>query len=725
MPLNADNFDSASSHPGYQGLLDDSYRDSDSSVRGPGSIFTGALTDSDLQSENCFDDQYRPLPPYYQDHSNTRDFAFSSYHAQDAMSVAAPHTTSSWLHNSYNPLSPSSAEHTMISRTDNSFISHNLLHVYHDVFEHSLSCWVSEESCPYKMPARNRTGHLGMTISRRVNVPQQEGGLAQREWGSVWSNRIYSRVIRLDRVAQACNMIQLTRSEDQAVAKALHLAIMAFSSQWAHQSHREREKFPPGFTSENQDLNFSDDLTEEFDRQIQRTFWEQARKALLDCADVECYRVVCAELIFGLTQKPWEKDDPIDLASSISPGFEPGTYDMKASAMAAVHRILSKDGPPVFIERAARKVHALKFRLDAVEMGLAKAKREHGDAYKPDSRTTISTRDRETAGFVHWLAVMFDTISSSMNQRPVVVIDEDCQHDAAGEASLAESDLNKGKTALRIKRWSINHFIQDDPNGPMQPLRWPCDYEDAARAVTRSGPVKILLHRHVSYLQDAIRRGQHGESIEEIIRNSVLVYRYWNATYGVFFRDLIDHYATVPPRIQSWFFCILGHWHLAALILADLIESVDHNGQGDPRARQERLSSTTVDTIRRVSSSELADLARVTTPPDWAEWMNPPSPQLPDFHTAVNQGAILTEPWTVVLIRAFTKAFIWHLGEAEMWQHNRASLGHGRQYCQESHKRCMEIVRALWYLGKKSDMARNIARALSKSMAVLNERNNT
>lgn len=727
--------DSASSQAEIQALFDDCHGASEGSSAGADGMFT-TLTDNGLQAIGLEQQPGCSAPAFLQEHSDTAGFVDSSNHAQDTMGGAVTQTsdrlqpTVNWLQQTTNPLSPSSVEHTMMFRTDNNFISQNLLRVYHDVFEHNLSCWVSGESCPYKMTVRRKSDSPGTGTTVASNHPADPmrggrgggggSGLIQEEWGAAWSNRIYSRVINLDRVAQSCNIVRLTRVEDRAVMKAFHLAIMAFSSQWAHQSRREREKYPSSSGSESQDFNSSDDLADEFDRLIQRSFWEQARKALNDCAELECYRVVCAELIFGLTQKPWDRDDPSsDINGGGSIASECGVGGMNTSVMAQVQSIISKDGPPVFMERAARKVHALKFRFEAFDAGLMKANRDHDYPYQQDPTTTISARDRETAGFVYWLAVMFDTISASMYQRPVVVTDEDSQHDAVDEEELAEPESGgKSVSVMRTQRWSISHFIQDNPNWPRQPLRWPCSYEDAARTVTRSGPVKILLYRHVSYLQDAIRRRQRGEAIEHIIRNAVLVYCYWNVTYGVFFRDLIENYDAVPPRIQSWFFCIHAHWHLAAMILADLIESVDYNELGNPRAKQERLSSATVNTIRRASAGELSDLARITTPSsDWTERMNPPSPQLPDFHSAVNQGAILTEPWTMILIRAFSKAFVWHLNEAELWRFNR-----GCQDYQESVRQCQDCDRALWYLGRKSDMARNVAMALSKALAVFEAR---
>ncbi|KAI1752831.1 hypothetical protein F4782DRAFT_498727 [Xylaria castorea] len=622
-------------------------------------------------------------------------------------------------------LSPFSPQHIMTSRTHNSFISQNLMHVYHDVFEHSLSCWVSEESCPYTVLMQNRDDSLSTVSVSIGSTPNLFFGNApgQQEWGDVWSNRIYARVIKLDRAAQMTGMIKLTRSEDQAASKALNLSIMAFAAQWAHKSRREQRQYSSS-ASEGQEVNLDEEMIEEFDRQIQRSLWWQARKALDDCAELECYRVVCAELIFGLTQKPW---DSVSFTSRHDDDFLSNDQQRrpttKTTIMTQVQAILSRDGPPIFIERAARKAHTLKYMMDAKVAGLSQPNRARPGQSVFEQPMTISTQDRQAVGFLYWLAVMFDTISASMNQRPVVVVDRDCQHDATDDSTLAEQD-NGGQSIVPYseQRWAIHLFMQDDPKSPSQPLRWPCSYDAAARAVTRSGPVKILLYRHVYYLQDAIKRRYRGELIEEIIRNAVLVYRYWNTTYGVFFRDLIQNYGTVPPRIRSWFFCILAHWHLAALILADLLEWVDEAGLGDYRASQVRVRSGTSENIRRASADELADLARIVTPSDWAQGMaTPPPPQLPGFHSAVNQGTILTEPWTEILVRAFSKAFIWHFDKAQLDDQKGHDLSYVGQDIQKKISQCEDCVKALWHLGKKSDMAWAVAETLASALAGLEQ----
>lgn len=223
----------------------------------------------------------------------------------------------------------------------------------------------------------------------------------------------------------------------------------------------------------------------------------------------------------------------------------------------------------------------------------------------------------------------------------------------------------------------------------------------------------MLLFRYVSYLQNTLRNSEHGQAVEEIIHITISVYRYWNKTHGTFFRDLASNYESIPPRIKSWFPCIGIPWHLGCLMLADLIDFVDANGLGLDGASAERHDTDMAMRIRRMSSIELADLAAATTP---REISGMGLKQLPDFHFAVNESPLLTEPWAVLLIRAFTKASLFHLAEAEKLQKLEWSfLGHESETLQASVRRGESCVRALRFLGTKSGMAEAISKVLSRS----------
>ena len=608
------------------------------------------------------------------------------------------------------PLSLYSAEQRMMERSSGGLVSGNLLRIYHDVLEYSLSCWLTEDTCPYK-PRRSNSVSPGLTIHPQA-APSMEGTANPTECGRgpASSNRIYRRVIKLDQVARSAKIITITRSEDRAASKALRLAIMAFATQWAQKSQRMEERYDE-YSGTDDDLGSG--IAEEFDRSLQRSFWEQARRALQDCADLETFKVVCAEVIFGWTQKPLEDDVPLEGNDNVTDAG--GT---RASLGTQIEEIISMDGLPVFLERAARKMRVLKFKVDAKEVGLGSVTTGHTNSHGAGPAGVLDSEDRGTVGLLYWLAVMADTISSSMHERPVVLADQDCQHDGTDDAeSPGHGDHNK----LHTQRWWVDLFIQDNPASPGQSTRWPCSAEEAAAAVQKSAPVKVLLYRHVFYLQNSLRGRGRRQEVEDIIQSAMLVYRYWNVTYGVFFRDLIENYDAVPPSIRGWFVCIHAHWHLAALMLADLIGVVDENDLGDLGASRARESAHMLERMRNTSACELSDLSRVSTPTQHAQHHGSDGePQMPDFHFAVNSGTILMEPWTAILIRAYAKAYVLHFSRAdELWRHDKAMLGQRSRECGESIRRCEECIRALWFLGKKSDMARRVSKTLARTLRAL------
>ncbi|KAL4963155.1 putative C6 transcription factor [Aspergillus stella-maris] len=565
-------------------------------------------------------------------------------------------------------LSPFSIQQRMVTSTNNKLTSENLLVVYHDVLEHNLSCWLSDTTCPYQ---------LGPQTNSQISS----------EWGSSWSNRIYQRTIKLDRVAQSHGLVKLTKREDHAASKALHVAIMAFAAQWAQGSSRQRAEYNDKLSNES-----FHQQAEEFDRTLQNNLWDQARRALQEVANLDSYRVACAEIIMGLSQKPWTFDDETQTSAS----------DQKLDAFCMdslfleVRDIIDKDGPPKYMESAARRMHALKYRYDALSKG-----QKSKASMKIDQPSSISPDDQSTIGLLYWLTIMFDTVSSSMNERPVVVVDEECPHHS-------QDDSHQGAIA---GRWNLDLFIR---GGLKETKRtyWPCSYEVAAKDVVRSAPVKVLLFRHLSYLQNALRKGIPKSQVEEIIESTLLLYEYWNRTHGAFIAEMVADHHSVPRRIQGWFVVISGHWHLAAMMLADLLEFIDENRLATEDGAISRVACRYAQTMRSRSARSLSDLARIATPDTADATLG--TPQMPGFHHAVNEGTLLTEPWTIILIRAFSKASIIFLGKTNQAV---ALLGFGNPELEDSIRRAEECIKGLWLLGKKSDMARRIAVTLSSALS--------
>ncbi|KAI0204253.1 hypothetical protein F4808DRAFT_415264 [Astrocystis sublimbata] len=603
-----------------------------------------------------------------------------------------------WTERLPTPMSPEYIGPGPLASFNNHLVTESLLQIYSNVLENNLSCWLADEICPYKMKSRKGQSHTHLDAP----IPTGQDSPPSREWDLVQSDSIYRRVKQLDRVAQSSRLIQLTDTQNRAASRALNLVVMAFAAQWA-QGRRRRDKMcsttidtlDPTHTGD-----LIDDFADEFEQDFQLSLWEQAKKALQDVAGLESYRVVYAELVFGLVQRPWDNSEHQKATLPSVSGFNNLTESSSSSSwLSVLETMLSEDGPPVYTERAGRKMQALKFRFEANETGSCKAPFTR----QGNTVATLTSDERSTIGRLYWLAVMFDTVSSSMNERPVVLTDEDCQHDDIYSSDVTEDSINL--------RWNLKLFAQDDPKSPSS-LSWPCPYESAVTAINRSAAVKVLLFRYVSYLQNALRKRYQGHKIDDLIQSTMQIYRYWNVTHGAFFRSLIQNYDSIPVRLKSWFPCIHIPWHLGALMLADLIEYVDDNGLGTEEASRNRLSVGLATKVRKSSAVELAELARVTTPD---EVNNMPTEQLPGFHFAVNEGSILTEPWTVLLIRAFTRASVFHLGVAEDLRRQEWDiLGQESEEYRDSLRRCNTCIKALWFLGRKSEMARSLSKVLAE-----------
>jgi hypothetical protein len=587
-------------------------------------------------------------------------------------------------------ISPYSTDYEIMASINHSLITDSLLGIYHDVLENNLACWLSEDTCPYKM--RPRRGSELSRIKPTTPANNTANNNTRHSGDAAWPNRMIRRVIKLDRAAQKIGQCRLTQTESKAASKALSLAILAFATQWSQGLVQGRAK-------QSAWSNNPLDEENEFEQNVRMSTWDQARRALGACSHLESYRVVYAELVFGLVQKPSTRQNDAE-----STPYEQ-TENILNRSRREVSKILATQSQPVFIERATRKIHAMKFRLDIAETGFSVF--SDSDAKPQDE---LSPEDRSTIGLVYWFAVMLDTVSSSINEKPVTVNDEDCQPEDDDDNIAKE--MNE-RSSLAHQRWEARIFVQDDLEIPSATLSWPCSYHEAAEAVVRSAPVKVLLFRYISYLQNTLRKRQFGRPIEDVIGGALLLYKYWGMTYGSFFRSLVSDYSNVPPRIKGWFVCIVVPWHLGALMLADFIDFVDSNGLGSEESSRRRKAENLASKIREASASELADIAFVTTPSE----DDACGRQLPDLHFAVNQGSLLTEPWTILLVNAFAKAGLHHLGALDELENQKAQAS----ICvDEKRQRCVRRIDAcaqcLWFLGRKTAMAGDVAVLLLKAI---------
>lgn len=600
----------------------------------------------------------------------------------------------------------------LFSSSNNAILTESLLRIYHDSFSNALSCWVTERTCPF---------------NTRADSPMANGVKASPGW-----DRIYHHVFRLDRLAASIRGRQLTFVEDKASSKALNMSIYAFASQWAQSSQRSRAKYPFHSDSANHENNLSEGVENtgvpEFDRTLQISAWHEARIALQNAGEIESFRVVLAEIVFALTQKPVECDENrLEDTSALEPSERPGSESMKMEEvnvsqdakdqdldecedlLSKLDLAMDSDGPPVHLEKGLRLIHSLRSRMafcggkSRIRPGQAR----RGKQYRP-SVGGLESADRATVDLLFWLGVMFDTLSAAMHKRPLVVSDEDSDM-VLKESRQVQVSANEGAELVpmgdRNAHWDDYLFARQQERTQDAPARWPCSFDQAAATLCDAAPVKVLLFRRVTRIQTLLARCAQGESIETAVRAALDVTEHWDRSYAPFIQDCINDHDRLPPRVQSWYICLTGHWHLATLLLADLIEIIDESGLGVEAAKAQRDSNEFVAHFRQRNCQSLSALARSACPREDASFT-----KSHEFHFAVSQGALLTEPWTAVLIRAFAKAGVILLEAETLLPSTTCDIQ------EDAFRRADDCIQALWFLGRKSDMALSAAKILGEAL---------
>ncbi|KAI8932226.1 hypothetical protein NX059_011105 [Plenodomus lindquistii] len=570
-------------------------------------------------------------------------------------------------------------------------MTNGLLQIYHDSMENALSCWLTEHNCPYTMSVRSQ---ISPAVGSRA---------VAREWGSSWSNRMFDRVIRLDRAYASLRRRPLTADEERKVSKALNMSIMAFASQWAQAGDRGSH-----YSSYPAKIGFAVNefpQSNEFERSMQESLWHQTSQLLHQAAYIDSFRVVFALIIFSLAQKPLDTTQPTLRTNQGRIKYE----DFQA--------MVQDEEAPLFLEIALRQVLSHRRKLERFA-------RDTADYKDSTSKDPLDREDRATFDLLYWLGVMFDTLSAAMFQRAVVVGDDDCElphfdsdscrghalheldispkarssdyqspsHDSATSSHIPVVHTTKGS-----ELWG-ELFIRNGRSRPDHELtRWPCSYELAASTLSHAAPVKVLLFRRVSHLQALVSQKASASRIESAITSAMDVYNHWNHIYDPFMGDCVKYHDELPTRVQSWYTLIAGHWYLGTFLLSDLVLEIDSTHLSLPSQRSSRQASNFVSSLRRRNALSVADLSRSS--------VGSSSSKAQDFHFALNQAALLTEPWTVVFVRSLCRAG-YILAEIALSNASLQETGHVR-------RRCGDCIEGLWSLGRKSDMAFLAARFLS------------
>lgn len=667
--------------------------------------------------------------------------------------------------------------HQLADKTNKMLISTSLKHIYTDTLENALLCWVTEQSCPYNdegiLPPRpqyqqsygiNRVTQYGMI--RRIQGLDRGSCVLRRRHLSPTESRLASHALNAVVLAFAAQWSQLsgTRESDLMNGRALRAC---------RQSYHELEKLIDASL-----FDFAEAKLASFDRSLQVSLWNEASRALQQAMGIDSFQVLFAQVIFGFTQRPLSAEDfqrvksygdettqhlgsdgfqrtrsrgggsmwstPEPVCHSLPTDDFVAADQVNASNSTKTQDLLDLDNDPLHLRNSLMRLSAKRVKFSTKKPGFETAPTSV-DSRSPwadeiDSEVLI---DRMTFNQLFWLVMMCDTLSAAINNRSPIVSDEDSvilseSDKKAGRNNTSTSSRTSAPAATRLSNsvpaamdgtypegegnpWGLYFLGKNAAANAAGSVQWPFSKETASALLSEAAPVKALMYRKVKQVQNAQFRRASPAKLEQLILQALKVYEHWNQNYGRLVTICIEHHDELPFQIQSWYSVLASHWNLACYLLSDLIEELDRAGETDECHMAIRKSCGLLFHIRRQSAFEMADLGRVGQVRQACSFS-----QAKEFHPTVNDGALLTEPWTEIMIRSFARIseqfLIWlgkndqqllqNDGTSAMWlpgdQHRLfSSLG----YC----------VKALLDLGRKSDMAFLLAISLKRRMVRFSE----
>lgn len=589
--------------------------------------------------------------------------------------------------------------------------------IYMDSLEHLLSCWAADSACPYIMSTKSfrsqKTPHL-------IQEPNPFGRPQVRFHELV--RHLDSKLLPLRGSMNA--------TEATTARKALQKTVMAFASQWPSYIHSDcLVQIPTGTTSEasslewrsgdNADTNSLRQGSQEQHRILQESLWHDARKDIQASSGFYSFSAIFAHIIFSMIQPP----------PSVVP---PGNATFAAAAnKRGIYRpssLLQSNDCTIYLDIALRHLYSWNRTITRLHTGGADTTTGTSTVNLPE----LTEGDKDAFSLVYWLGIMCDTTSAALNNRPVTIVDEDCTVLLKFEDIILPSQtmssverptndrmpLSQSYHTHLSDMWRLELFQRRAQDHAKIGLHWPCSLADAAIILRDSCPIKVLLFRHVTYLQSMTCRQTLPNQVEDTIERALEIRRSWDATYGCFINDCMQDHHNLPARMQSWYILLGAHWSLGLLLMANAIEDIDSMGR--QAVLQPRLGDQTsvIADLRISSAYKIAKLAQISCSA---------STSIPchsiDHGFVFSDGAFITEPWTDILVRALAGAASVFLTLLDSECADNAALALiETEACLTAVNHinnAQDCISGLQKLASKSEMARQLSMELSSRLQPL------
>lgn len=572
--------------------------------------------------------------------------------------------------------------HLALSAGKTTVIS-GLTQVYNDSMENAIQCWLSAEDCPYVVQLPTN----GIVRLQQQPLPA--------------SISLYERVHQLDLALDHIRTKPQTTGESAGASRSLKAVIMAFASQWSSRSNSKTIVGSATQTSTTAECDVEE--SREFENILRGSLWKEASKSLARWAHCESFLIILADLLFSLVEPVRNPGD----------GYQDSFKDAQ--------------GRIIHLERAVYQLLTWKKRIySALTM-------EYINETSAAPKRIISGETIHHFNMVLWLGVMSDTISSVLNKRKLIISDKD--------TALISKNLD---IETFRERDYPQHFTQPYPDSSR--YSWPVADDNlwgrylidrqkqhyqpgqlqhrallipqAEKMLQQATSVKVLLWRKASALEMLLNAPTSAAAFERYIKEAFIIYEHWDATYGSLLDDCVSQFDNLPLKLQSWYILTSGHWHLASLYIADLIERIDNTTKSDSLKKSLRQSSCVTLEMQWSSTVSIAKLASMSCSSTVT------SVDRDRFHFALRDTALLIEPWTDVLHQALLLACQTLLSWRRLWQTRQHAVSisaaqawiYSKTNSGELSIYCISCIEALRLLGRKSELAAQSASALDTEL---------
>lgn len=576
----------------------------------------------------------------------------------------------------------------LAQNADRFHLNMDLLNVYEGAAESAFRVWVTDATTPYVLCADSLSNSsAAMALNKKVCLLDHAS----------------KRIFKPD---------DANRNVEKRVSEAYHAVLLAYAAQWPrHRSSRStttRGDWKPD------------------EARIRLSLWKQARDKLMDAADAWSFRIVFALILFAWTEKPrevpdgeaWGKED-----NELPSQFHVPSLD-ENSALDSSSWQIPAEASTMMLATAMRKLKAFRLKIQQLrrkgidlwsteEPGLEPAQVAH--------RRAEATLLENTYHNLYWFGCMMDTELSVLRKYDAVIGDDDSDltdqllsPQRANSLRHETDSFSLGKTPQRPLRkiWDEVIPANSQKNRHTFARSWPCSEEDAKRTLAYATPIKVLLFRHVGRLQSSYWRQAPSEQIERQIAHVISVIRHWDETFAPFFASCVAHHADLPPSIQSWHIITATKWNLAAILLVELVSTMDRSAStaSDPFTNTDEFFSDLRSKVCNQTAALIHEIQHSSLASSMAKAGRPCSF---DFIEATDSTILHSDPWPEISVHGFAcvakseiKNFA-KLVEKGLWDEVR---------CAEH--RVEKCVWALEQLSNRSGMAVEASREVTRLLEI-------